>query len=355
MRIVLLGGAGYIGAVATRHLAALGHHVTVVDGLIYQRDDDPARLLPGAAAFVHADLRDPAALRDAVAGASAVVHLGGLVGEPACAVDERLAVELNYASPVIAAQAAIDEAVPHYVFFSSCSVYGSREGTVDEDTTPNPLGIYARTKVLAERRLTGMLAGRAALTTLRLATVHGRSPRQRLDSVANRMAAQAAWHGHIPLNGGAQRRPLVHVADVAHVLAAALATPAAEPRVFNVGSDERNYTIADIAETVQAAVPGARIERGPERDETDARDYRVSFAKLAAAFPHAACPTSLSTGVKEVADAVAGKEVGDPDQEEYDNHRGLIASRRAGRIAALRSAACDRLHAEYAAIDRSAR
>ncbi|WP_433426393.1 NAD-dependent epimerase/dehydratase family protein (plasmid) [Microtetraspora malaysiensis] len=354
MHIVLLGGAGYIGAVATRHLAAQGHHVTVVDGLIYQRDDDPARLLPGATAFVHADLRDPLALRKAVAGADAVVHLGGLVGEPACAVDERLAVELNYASPVIAAQAAIEESVPHYVLFSSCSVYGQREGTVDEDATPNPLGIYARTKVAAERTATAMLTGRAAVTVLRLATVHGRSPRQRLDSVVNRMTAQAVWTGHIPLNGGSQRRPLVHVTDVAAVLAAVVSAPAPEPRVFNVGADVRNFTIAEIAETVHAHVPGSRIERGPERDEADARDYRVSFAKLAATFPHASCPTGLSTGVREVADAVAGKELGDPNQDEYDNYRGLIASRRSGRIAMLGSPECDRLYEECAAIDWSA-
>lgn len=191
MHIVLLGGAGYLGTAATRHLTALGHHVTAVDGLIYQRDDDPHRLLPTVTNFVHADLRDPAALRRAMTGADAVVHLGGLVGEPACAVDERLAVELNYASPVIAAEAVATAGIAHYVLFSSCSVYGSRDGTVDEDTAPNPLGIYARTKILAEQRLGTLLEGRADLTVLRLATVHGRSPRQRLDSVVNRMTAQA--------------------------------------------------------------------------------------------------------------------------------------------------------------------
>ncbi|MFG3438309.1 NAD-dependent epimerase/dehydratase family protein [Nonomuraea sp. NPDC047897] len=350
MRVVLLGGAGYLGAVATRHLSALGHHITVVDGLIYQRDDDPARLLPTASHFVHADLRDSHALREALAGADAVVHLGGLVGEPACAVDEQLAVELNYASPVIAAEAAIAANVPHYVFFSSCSVYGSREGTVDEGTAPHPLGIYARTKVLAERRLVDMLAGDACLTVLRLATVHGRSPRQRLDSVANRMTAQAVATGRIPLNGGAQRRPLVHVADVAEVLASALTTPHSQ-RIFNVGSDLENYTITQIAETVELVVPGSRINRGLERDEADARDYRTSFARLAAAFP-GSCSRRLREGVQEVAHAVAAKEL-DPDLPEYDNFKGLLASRDSGHVRALRSVACERLHEEYEAADWS--
>ncbi|MGN5380964.1 NAD-dependent epimerase/dehydratase family protein [Streptomyces lasalocidi] len=180
--------------------------MTVVDGLIYHRGDDPARLVPTATDFLHADLRDTVALRRAVQGADAVVHLGGLVGEPACAVDERLAVELNYASPVLAAEAAREAGVGHYVFFSSCSVYGQHAGAVDESTAPNPLGIYATTKVLAERRLAATLDD-TALTVLRLATVHGLSPRQRLDSVANRMTAQAIVTGRIPLNGGSQRRP----------------------------------------------------------------------------------------------------------------------------------------------------
>ncbi|MEH0557416.1 NAD-dependent epimerase/dehydratase family protein [Streptomyces sp. B21-101] len=344
MRIVLLGGAGYIGTVATRHLTGLGHHVTVVDGLIYQRGDDPGRLLPTTSAFVHADLRDPDALRRAAKGADAVVHLGGLVGEPACALDERLAVELNYASPVLAAEAARAAGVEHYVFFSSCSVYGSHDGTVDEDTVPNPLGIYARTKVLAERTLTDTMDGHA-LTVLRLATVHGRSPRQRLDSVANRMTAQAISTGRIPLNGGGQRRPLVHVGDVADVLAQTLTTPDGL-RIFNVGADQENYTIAEIAAAVEQVVPGTRIDTGPERDEADARDYRTSFVRLASAFP-GACPTTLAHGVREVADAVAAKELDDPDLPEYDNLAGLKNSLAEDRIRPLGSDECTRLHAAY--------
>ncbi|GAA0367321.1 NAD(P)-dependent oxidoreductase [Actinoallomurus spadix] len=347
MRVVLLGGAGYIGTVATRHLTALGHHVTVVDGLIYQRDDDPQRLLPTVSAFVHADLRDSAALHRALAGADAVVHMGGLVGEPACAVDERLAAELNFASPALAAAAARDLGVSHYVLFSSCSVYGQHEGTVDEDTEPNPLGIYARTKVLAEQYVRQALAGHATVTVLRLATVHGRSPRQRLDSVVNRMTAQAIATGCIPLNGGAQRRPLVHVTDVAEVLSAVLTHPHGY-RVFNVGADRENYTIAQIAATVARAVPGARIDRGPERDEADARDYRTSFRRLADVFP-GACPTPLIDGVRQIAEAMTDRQITDPDLPEYDNLHGLLACRATGRLQPLRSSECDPLFQEYTA------
>ncbi|MFE4599403.1 NAD-dependent epimerase/dehydratase family protein [Kitasatospora indigofera] len=345
MRVVLLGGAGYIGSVASHHLVSLGHDVTVVDGLIYHRGDDPGRLLPPAATFVHGDLRDRCLLDRACEGADAVVHLGGIVGEPASRLDEHLAVELNYASPMIAAQAAAG--IGQYVFFSSCSVYGMHEGTVEEDTDPNPLGIYARTKVLAERRLPDVLGPGTALTSLRLATVHGISPRQRLDSVVNSMTSRAAATGRIPLNGGSQRRPLVHVGDVAHVLAAVL-----EQRLvgaWNVGSDAENHTIGDIATTVAATVPGAVIDYGPERDEADARDYRVSFARLQQALP-GACATGLKDGVREIADLLLTGTVTDPGQPQYDNHRGLIAAYIAGKIGRLNTPECRTFTDEYAAV-----
>ncbi|MFB7675991.1 NAD-dependent epimerase/dehydratase family protein [Kitasatospora purpeofusca] len=344
MRIVLLGGAGYLGSVASHHLASRGHHVTVVDGLIYRRGDDPAELLPAAARFVPGDLRDRSLLTRVADGADVVVHLGGIVGEPASRVDERLAVELNYASPMIAAEAAAAAGAGHYVFFSSCSVYGRHEGTVDEDTDPNPLGIYARTKVLAERRLPAVLGDGTALTSLRLATVHGASPRQRLDSVVNSMASRAASTGRIPLNGGSQRRPLVHVGDVARVLAAVV-----EQRLvgaWNVGADSENFTIGEIAETVAAVVPGAVIDRGQERDEADARDYRTSFARLERALP-GVCSTTLKEGVREIADLVLTGRVSDPVLPQYDNHRGLVAAVSAGTLGRAGGADCARFAAEY--------
>jgi nucleoside-diphosphate-sugar epimerase len=352
VHVVLLGGAGYIGTVAARHLINAGHRVTVVDGLIYQRADDPHRLLPAAVEFVHADLRDTDALHKTLTGADAVVHMGGLVGEPACTVDERLAVELNFASPVLAAVAARALGVPHYVLFSSCSVYGQHEGTVAEDTAPNPLGIYAHSKVLAEQHVSRVLDGVADVTVLRLATVHGPSPRQRLDSVVNRMTAQATATGRVPLNGGSQRRPLVHIADVGEVVAAVLARPRGH-QVLNVGADRENYTIAQIAETVAAVLPGTRVDRGPERDEADARDYHTSFQKLAALVP-GSCATPLADGIRQIAEAIVNRQIADPDLAEYDNFKGLKACHAACRLQPIGSTECDHLYSAYLHATRGA-
>ncbi|MGR6924207.1 NAD-dependent epimerase/dehydratase family protein [[Actinomadura] parvosata] len=199
---------------------------------------------------------------------------------------------------------------------------------------------------MAEQHVRDLLSGPAGVTVLRLATVHGRSPRQRLDSVVNRMTAQAVATGRIPLNGGSQRRPLVHVADVAEVLAAVLSHPDGH-RVLNVGADRENYTIAQIAQTVAQAVPGTHIDRGPEQDEADARDYRTCFRRLATLFL-GTCPTPLIDGVREIADAMADHQISDPDLPEYDNLRGLQACHATGRLQAVRSPECDRLYAEYA-------
>ncbi|MFF7637224.1 hypothetical protein ACFZB9_29355 [Kitasatospora sp. NPDC008050] len=117
---------------------------------------------------------------------------------------------------------------------------------------------------------------------------------------------------------------------------------------WNVGSDQENHTIADIAETVAAIVPGSKILRGPERDEADARDYRVSFTRLQQRI-HGACSTTLKEGVREIADLLASRQIDDPEEPQYDNHRGLAAAVTVGWIASLCTSSCRRYLAEYTA------
>ncbi|MFD7641623.1 hypothetical protein ACFV4P_13310 [Kitasatospora sp. NPDC059795] len=117
---------------------------------------------------------------------------------------------------------------------------------------------------------------------------------------------------------------------------------------LNVGSDGENHTIADIAEAVAGVVPGAVIDRGPEHDEADARDYRVSFAQLQKVLP-GACPTPLKDGAREVADLVLAGAVGDPAQDQYDNHRGLVTAVAAGRVGRWGGEDCAQYWADYRA------
>ncbi len=351
-RVVLLGGAGYIGSVVCRQLADSGHNVIVVDDLIYRTDGlEPD--LPGL--FQRGDFRDPALLESVLEGADAVIHLGGLVGEPACAIDQELSIELNFASPVVAGEIAVRLGVPRFIFLSTCSVYGQQDGIVTEDTTPNPLSCYALTKQRAESRLSDLLAGRAEFTVLRLATVFGLSPRMRLDSVVNSMAARAARTGEIPLRGGEAWRPLVHVRDVAicvqRVVDGEVGDQLQSPFVFNVGNDANNHTIAEIADMVASRVPGTiiRVEKGG----ADHRDYRVSFARLQEMLP-GACQTVVTTGIDEIVAATRAGRFPDADALEFDNLRGLQAAVSEGRVVSGGEGAMRRLRQEYCAAEADA-
>lgn len=346
MRVVLLGGAGYIGSVLSADFLANGDRVTVVDDLIYatreRRDGTPI-----GTDFVRGDFRDEKLLRDVIKGSEAVVALGGLVGEPACDLDPELTVELNYASAALAAEIARDCNVQHFVFLSTCSVYGRQDGLVTEDTPPNPLSSYARTKLLAEEHLAKLCQGNLSLTVFRLATVFGLSPRMRFDSVVNAMTSRAARTGEIPLRGGSQWRPLLHVSDIAEVVCRAVHANRGrdtEPYVLNVGSDTMNYTIERIAETVTDRVQGARIVRTPQPE--DQRDYRLSFSRIRDVFP-GSCERGLVEGIDDIAAAVARGEFGDPTQVGYDNLRGLRLAIDEGRARVLRTAAMRRLANEY--------
>lgn len=346
MQVVLLGGAGYIGAVVCDELARQGHDVVVLDNLIYRPDGRPPTDLPGT--FRKGDSRDETLLRSTLEGADAVIHLGGLVSERACAIDEGLSVELNYASPVLAGEVAAELGVPLFVFLSTCSVYGRQDGLVTEETVPNPLSCYALTKQRAETRLAELLAGRVRFVVLRLATVFGLSPRMRFDSVVNLMAARAVHTGEIPLRIGRVWRPLVHVRDVAESIRRIIDEQTGsryyEPLILNVGHSANNYAIADIAAMVTSSVPGTVI-RAEER-ATDHRDYRVSFERIAGLLP-GACQTPVTIGIEEIVAAMRAGQFPDPAAVEFDNLRGLEAALAAGRVAAVHEGPMRRLRKEY--------
>ncbi|MEU1762946.1 NAD-dependent epimerase/dehydratase family protein [Micromonospora sp. NPDC005652] len=341
-----MGGAGYIGSVVAAELVGRGHDVVTVDDMIYARDPDARPATP--ATLVRGDFRAEELLHRVLRGADAVVHLGGLVGEPACAVDEALSVELNFAAPVLAGEVAVAAGVRRYIFLSTCSVYGRQEGLVTESTRPNPLSVYAWTKLAAERQLAEITEGRAHLAVLRLATVFGLSPRMRLDSVVNSMTSRATTTGEIPLAGGSAWRPLVYVGDVANcvrrLVEASPSWPGGSPLILNVGSDTNNHTIADIARTVQDRVPSARTRI--QGTVQDARDYRVSFERIGQVLS-GACQTPLTTGIEEILGAVRAGRFTDPNAIEFDNLRGLRAALAEGRTAALRSDAMERLRKDY--------
>jgi nucleoside-diphosphate-sugar epimerase len=252
-----------------------------------------------------------------VADVDAVVHLAGIVGDPACAAEPAEAQEVNLDAAITVHELARKAGVGRFAFASTCSVYGHCDAPASEDAPLNPLSLYARTKVDAEARLLASSDDQMATTSLRFATVYGLAPRMRFDLVVNTFVMQALTAGRIRVFTPDAWRPLIHVADVADSIAAVIAAPApaVAGEVFNAGSAD-NWQLAGVARLV-ASVCGPEVEIDATPVDGDPRDYRITTGKLAAAAGWTASRT-LAGGVRELAGALsAGVLDGHPALENW--------------------------------------
>ncbi|MFC4438120.1 MULTISPECIES: NAD-dependent epimerase/dehydratase family protein [Natrialbaceae] len=284
--VLVVGGAGYVGSVLCRILLEEGFAVRVLDPLMYG-DAGVAELADHDRFTLHrGDARSLETVLDAIEGVDAVVHLGGIVGDPATELDPRKTLEYNLHSTRLLASVCKYHQLNRFVFASTCSVYGKSEnaaGRLAEDDELNPVSLYARMKIQSERLLRDLADEQFSPTILRMATVYGYSPRMRFDLVGNILPAKAHEQGVIPVFGGDQYRPNVHVEDAASTYVDCLTAPLEDVagEVFNVGSNEQNYRIDELATVVADAFPDAEIEYHEE--QTDERSYRVEFEKIRSA------------------------------------------------------------------------
>ncbi len=149
--VLVTGAAGYIGSILVRRLLDRGYHVRVLDRLMYGDDAIHDILSHPRLEMVAADFRDQMVVAHAVQGVSAVIHLGAIVGDPACAIDEDFTIGTNFEATRIIADAAKRAGIERFVFGSTCSVYGASAETLDETSALNPVSLYANTKIAAER------------------------------------------------------------------------------------------------------------------------------------------------------------------------------------------------------------
>lgn len=320
--VLVIGGAGYIGSVLVRRLLDRGYHVAVLDALIY--GDESIQDLSGHRGFelIHDDMRNVEAVVRSMQYTDAVVHLGALVGDPACALDERLTLEINLAATRMIAEAARGFGVQRFIFASTCSVYGASDDILDERSALKPLSLYARTKLASERVLLAMTEGGFSPVILRFATVYGISPRPRFDLVVNLLAAKAVCEKRISIFGGDQWRPFVHVSDIAEAIILCLEAPLkiVGGQVFNVGSDEQNHKIADIGRFIKEMMPEVEISYHP--DMADKRNYRVSFRKIRKRLGFTP-RYSVTDGIREIKDAIESGIIKDYRDAHYSNYKTL--------------------------------
>lgn len=317
--VLVTGGAGYIGSQVCRQLLSKGYSVVVLDKLLF--GDAGIRDLKRHKNFklIKGDVADITTLIRAVQNVDAIIHLAGIVGDPASALNPVHTLEQNH----FATKALVDVSkfyqVARFIFASSCSVYGANPGLLTEKSKLNPVSLYAKSKCYSEQVLLSEADETFHPIIFRFGTIYGLSSRMRFDLVANTMTAHAYAVNRITVSGGAQWRPLLHVEDAASACVSALEAPLPNVagEVFNVGDTKENYRILDIAQEVQKHFPSARIEQ--IKTVRDQRDYRVSFAKIHNRLGWRAS-RSLSESIAEIARALRKGRFPNWKNKKYSNY-----------------------------------
>ncbi|MBN1955886.1 MAG: NAD-dependent epimerase/dehydratase family protein [Anaerolineae bacterium] len=316
-RILVIGGAGYIGSALTERLLELGYRVRLLDLMVYGEESIAAFRDHPNLELVREDFRNIHSVVRNVQGMDAIVHLGAIVGDSASALDEELTVEVNFRATRIIAEVGKGMGVKRFVFASTCSVYGASDQILDEKSALNPISLYARTKMESEKVLLELTDADFAPTILRFGTIYGLSGRPRFDLVVNLLAAKAIQEGKAGIFGGSQWRPLVHVRDVAEAIILALQAPLSSVRgqIFNVGSNEQNYQIVELGHVIKEMVPSADVVTQPQEDN---RNYRVRFDKIETMLNFQPQYT-VRDGVQEIIDAFASGRITDYREPHYSN------------------------------------
>ncbi|RMG48929.1 MAG: NAD(P)-dependent oxidoreductase [Acidobacteria bacterium] len=295
MRVLVTGGAGYVGSILVERLLRDGHEVTVVDALVHGVPSLAHVASDPRFEFVYGDARDERVVLPLARRADAILPLAAVVGAPACDADPWRARTVNVdAIRMLAERTSREQLI---VYPTTNSGYGTKSGEVfcTEETPLEPISLYGRTKVQAER----ILLDRGGAITLRLATVFGMSPRMRLDLLVNHFVWTAITEGAIVIFEKDFKRNYVHVRDVADCFAFALEHgEEMAGRPYNVGLDDANCSKAELAEKIRAHVPGFYVHFAEYGTDPDRRNYIVSNERLRQAGFEAR--RSLDDGIREL-------------------------------------------------------
>ncbi|MEC7983956.1 MAG: SDR family oxidoreductase [Myxococcota bacterium] len=304
MNVVVTGGAGYIGSVLVPMLLAEGHHVTVLDSLLYGGHGLLPLFIHPHFSFFEQDIRDREGLARHLKNAEVVIHLAALVGYPLCKKKPQEAIQINLEG----AKNILDLTSQHTrtIYASTGSNYGEVQGICTEDTPLNPLSLYGQTKTDAER----LFVERANSVSLRFATAFGLSPRLRLDLMLNDFTWQAIHQKYLVVYEKHFRRTFIHVRDIAraimHVMEPSICNG---HRVFNVGNESLNYTKEDIVNLLQQRLEFL-VHFAEIGKDADRRDYEVDYSRIRATGFQTT--VDIESGLQELIDGLATVKIKNP-------------------------------------------
>jgi len=308
-KILVTGGAGYIGSVLCGELLFRGHRVTVIDNLTYGGNSLLGYMAHPHFAFHKADVCDRSSLEPYFAGIEHVVHLAAIVGFPACQkLGSKASFDCNLDGTANVFELAERHGARRFVFSSTYSNYGVADdgNPVTEESPLFPQSLYAETKIAAENYLLEQAKrSRCAPIIFRLATLFGPSPRTRFDLIINQFVLEAVQKRKLMIYQKEFNRSFVHIRDISRAFRLALEAPLESVRgqVFNIGSNNGNFTKEQIVSLVQKYVPGVEVEYKDLHFDGDMRDVKVSFDKVERLLGYKAQIT-IEEGIKEMAQVI---------------------------------------------------
>ncbi|OGG20024.1 UDP-glucose 4-epimerase [Candidatus Gottesmanbacteria bacterium RIFCSPHIGHO2_02_FULL_40_13] len=279
-KVLITGGAGYVGAVLVPKLLQKGFQVKVLDWYIYGKDVFNKVLDRSNLIEIKGDIRDDKLLARQLIGVDAVIHLAAISNDPSFELDRKLSKEINYDASISLVKLSKRKKVKRYIYVSTSSVYGVKsERNVSEDLICDPLTDYSRYKLQGEKFALAQRSDEFTVCVLRPATICGYSPRLRLDLTVNMLTIQALVNKKITVYGGGQKRPNIHIEDITDLYVQSLRYPAEKinGEIFNAGYD--NMSVLGIAELVKSTLNDSKIEIEVTKTD-DLRSYHISSKKI---------------------------------------------------------------------------
>lgn len=330
--ILITGGAGYIGSLLTSELLRQNYQVTVADSLLFGGESLVSFLPHPNFHFVKTDVTEKRALKDALKPEwqkpAAVVHLAAIVGFPACqAVGKQVAWKYNVEATKLVFEQAADLGVERCVFASTYSNYGLSEAgkPVTEESPLNPQSLYAETKIAAEEYLLSQKDASCAPLLFRFATLYGISPRTRFDLIVNQFVLEAFTKRELIIYQRGYSRSFVHIRDVVRGVIMGLEAERARiaGQVFNLGTDNGNYSKDDIVKLVLKRLPQTTVDYKDLTFGGDMRDITVSFAKIRNTLGFETT-LDVNDGVREVLFALKNGIIQNPTDARYRNAQFIV-------------------------------